>query len=90
MSPLFLISVQVSSVRNQRGEGQCRYERAAHNSMAAVTAPHYHHDVRVEMGSVDPAIAILFKPWVEPFLDDILREKPAWFTPENLRKFTGG
>uniref|UniRef100_A0A0E0PWK4 Uncharacterized protein n=1 Tax=Oryza rufipogon TaxID=4529 RepID=A0A0E0PWK4_ORYRU len=81
MSPLFLISVQVSSVRNQRGEGQCRYERAAHNSIAAVTVPHYHHDVRVEMGSVDP---------VEPFLDDILREKPAWFTPENLRKFTGG
>jgi serine/threonine protein kinase len=34
-------------------------------------------DVRVEMGSVDR------------FLDDILREKPARFTPENLREFTG-
>uniref|UniRef100_A0A0E0KW52 Protein kinase domain-containing protein n=1 Tax=Oryza punctata TaxID=4537 RepID=A0A0E0KW52_ORYPU len=50
-----------------------------YSSVATGAAPrHRHHDVRVEMGSVDR------------FLDDILREKPARFTPENLREFTGG
>ncbi|KAK8456445.1 hypothetical protein SEVIR_3G023000v4 [Setaria viridis] len=39
-------------------------------------APPYHANRVVEMGAVDR------------FLDDILREKPARFTPENLREFT--
>lgn len=45
------------------------------NGMYSVAAPPHH--IRVQLESVNR------------FLDDILREKPARFTPENLREFTG-